>query len=323
MSRNKEVIIGAGLAGLIAGHVFPMAKIVEARKSPHREHTALLRFRSNTVGEVVGVPFNEVTVHKGIYSCGKFVNPNIMVANLYSQKVVGRIEPRSILNVDCCKRFVAPDDMYSELEHKLSSRISYGYTISSDDLMDNYVKINDDRVRYISTMPMKLIFDLVIGTIPDRLYSNAPKFEYNGIRTVRWTIVGANAHQTIYYPDHSTPLYRASLVGDILTAECVAHAGELPYTQDATPPGVIEIISESFGISKNDLASEHVSMQKYGKISDISDEWRTEFIRFLTEKYGVYSLGRFATWKPKLLDDVIKDAREVASLIRSQRFTVF
>ncbi|WP_333981926.1 hypothetical protein, partial [Pseudomonas aeruginosa] len=72
---HKVIIVGAGLAGLIAAHRFPQAQIIDAATPTSKErHNALLRFRSPVIGQLTGIPFREVTVHKAIYIDGEFVS---------------------------------------------------------------------------------------------------------------------------------------------------------------------------------------------------------------------------------------------------------
>lgn len=52
------IILGAGLSGLIAGCMFPLAKIIESSKKEDyfsNSHKALLRFRTSAVGDALGI----------------------------------------------------------------------------------------------------------------------------------------------------------------------------------------------------------------------------------------------------------------------------
>ena len=51
------IILGAGMAGCIAGIVNKDAVIFEKFSKPALNHQALLRFRDESVGDVVGIPF--------------------------------------------------------------------------------------------------------------------------------------------------------------------------------------------------------------------------------------------------------------------------
>ena len=87
MRNTTPVIVGAGLAGLLAAHAWPGASLVEAAARPTEVHKAVLRFRTRNVANLVGIEFRAVRVHKGIWQSTKFVEPNIRSANLYAQKV--------------------------------------------------------------------------------------------------------------------------------------------------------------------------------------------------------------------------------------------
>ena len=55
-------IVGAGLAGLIAGSIFPRAQLFEAGDESQSIHKAVLRFRTSAVGDATGVEFKKVNV---------------------------------------------------------------------------------------------------------------------------------------------------------------------------------------------------------------------------------------------------------------------
>jgi hypothetical protein len=61
-------IVGAGMAGCLAGVLNPTATIYEAAESFQQNHDAVLRFRDDQVSKQVGIPFKKVKVRKGIYA---------------------------------------------------------------------------------------------------------------------------------------------------------------------------------------------------------------------------------------------------------------
>ena len=84
-------IFGAGISGLLAGCLLPQAEIFEAAPKGNINHKALLRFRTRSVGDAVGIEFRAVTVRKAIWLDGRFVAPTIQLANWYSRKVTEQI----------------------------------------------------------------------------------------------------------------------------------------------------------------------------------------------------------------------------------------
>jgi hypothetical protein len=71
-------------------------------------------------------------------------------------------------------------------------------------------------------------------------------------------------------------------------------------------------LTEDFGLPYDSVMEwEEPAVQKYGKLSPIDEQKRRAFILAMTDQYRVYSLGRFATWRQILLDDVVKDVQVI------------
>jgi hypothetical protein len=106
-----------------------------------------------------------------------------------------------------------------------------------------------------------------------------------------------------------------SISGSKLIAEYIdVHKNN--YTLDDRVNNIIDYLFCDFGINCGiDNVNSHT--QKYGKITPIDDRVRKDFMLHLSKKYNIYSLGRFATWRQILLDDVCKDLRVIESLINS------
>lgn len=293
------MIVGAGLAGLIAAHVFPKEPVVEARPEPTELHKALLRFRSPVVGELTGIEFAPVTVRKGIWMDGEWHEPNIRVANLYSQKVIGKLSDRSIWNLDSETRWIAPENLYERLVDSVGSRISWGekaHFLNSDSPV-------------ISTAPMPVVLrEIGIQAEPGE-FKRAP------IDVRRFRIPGAAVYQTVYFPTREHTLYRASITGDLLICEFTERDGDIPGWQS-------DVVS-AFGLRESDVHQyeelERVS-QEHGKIAPINESYRRSLIHALTEDFNIFSLGRFATWRNILLDDVVHDAAVIKRLINASQY---
>ena len=285
-------IIGAGLSGLIAGHIFHGAKIIECNDRIKTNHKALLRFRTNKVSQVTGIPFRKVVVYKAIWCNGEFHQPNPTMANAYSQKCTGEILQRSIWNIDPCERWIAPDNFADQLADQLADRIVYGVAW-------NFNEQYDDVETIISTVPMKYLTD-----------KTAPLFHHKKIHVYRADLGPIyDVFQTVYFPDKKNPIYRATITGRTLIVESVEELSNVNmYDVDAV-----------FDISCRKLKFE-MTAQKFGKITPIDDNWRRNFIHQLTLQRKIYSLGRFAIWKNILLDDVVDDCYVIKRLIRADAY---
>lgn len=292
------LIYGAGLAGLLAGCHFQSATILEAGPASQATHKAVLRFRTKAVGEAVGIDFRKVTVRKGIWSRGRFQRPNIALANAYARKVVGTLVDRSIWNLETVERYVAPEDLLAQLTERCVSRIEYNMPVTQARMTDH-----DHRI-IISTIPMNTMYKLVDPFTP------SPVFQYAPIIVKRWRIPGADVFQTVYFPDGSLPLYRASITGDLLIAEFVESSTQNNMWK--------EKLYDAFGLNAADLNNQiETTTQRYGKILPIDDVWRHRFMYELSTKYRIFSLGRFGTWRNILLDDVLHDIAVIRRLMKT------
>ncbi len=297
----KIAIVGAGLSGLIAAHAWPQAAIFERDPSPQQHHKALLRFRGEGVAALTGIEFRKVMVRKAIYSGGTFCNPTLRHANSYSAKVLGRIvNDRSIWNLEPVERWIAPDDLYAQLVHNVQNRISWGIDF---DLLGASSRAGN---QIINTIPLPIALKKLGEDCADSI-----AFEAAPIAVRRYKVAGCDVFQTIYFPDPELPVYRASITGELLICESVG--GQLPVAEE------LAIMEEAFGVHGRCTEIES-SRQRYGKIAPIDAATRRALLLRLTENYGIYSLGRFATWRNVLLDDLIHDIAVIKKLMTSDRY---
>ena len=101
------------------------------------------------------------------------------------------------------------------------------------------------------------------------------------------------------------------MVGNIVISESIRKPDK------RTEENIIRALNDDFGIKANKLSGVESSEQEYGKILPIDDRLRKQFIYEMTTKYNIYSVGRFATWRQILLDDVVEDVQHVEQFIRS------
>jgi hypothetical protein len=293
------IILGAGLSGLIAAAVNPQARVLEALSKDRQQHRAVLRFRSAAVGDAVGIPFRKIRVYKNIWMEYKFHEPNIQLSNLYSHKVTDGYFDRSIWKTESVERYIAPEDFILQLIDQVGDRVEWETPVH--ELPKNYP--------IISTIPMNAMLKLA-GLEPRKEVA----FKFSPIRVQRFRVKAADVFQTIYYPSPATAVYRASITGDLLIVESVEGVPEIS-------PELTEVL-DSFGLAESDLEvidSNH--KQSYGKIAPIDESFRRYAVEKLSQKHGVYSLGRFATWRNILLDDVLQDLTVIKKLVNADSYT--
>lgn len=313
MSRQSIIIIGAGMAGLLAGNILRRhnTQIVERQPELPNNHHAVLRFRTTRVSDACHIPFREVRVHKMVI--GDY-NP-IQAAMLYSRKVTGRYELRSIKDLSPADRYIAPVDFIAQAAGSLN--IAYGV-----DAVSYFNPLSDreefDAIPIISTMPMPALMDLL------EYPGERPVFKYEPGWTARATIPDCDVHITAYVPEPVFPLYRASITGNELIMEFVGGMGcgseALPWAESA-----LDRVVSAFGLEPELSHSGMVlSGSRYAKLGHLSPKDRKlaeDFMHWASMHFNVYSLGRFATWRSGLLlDDVVSDVLRIEHWISSGKY---
>lgn len=301
------IVVGAGMAGLVAAHYFKRQNVVifEAQQSLPNNHDALLRFRTDKVAKLTGIDFKKVQVRKAIFSEGQYhAECNPRLANQYSAKVCDEIISRSIWDLEPVERYIAPADFIQRAATGLDIRYSSALTDLAAGSSDGAV---------ISTIPMPSLMALAHWPSP-------PKFNFKPIWTITADITQPNyvdVYQTIYFPGNErefAPVYRASITGDRLIVECVSdpnlesNNGYMDY---------LAAVGRRFGLP-GAYSNIVVKKQQYGKLVPLRSDAGYNFMYAMTHEYGIYSLGRFATWRQLLMDDVVDDCVVIERLMRSR-----
>jgi len=295
-------IFGAGLAGLIAGCVFPKAEIYEKNDKDFVSHQALLRFRTNKVSEITGVKFKKVCVLKSIWSEGKEAKPTPRIVAMYSKKVTGKYENRSIMDISTKERYIAPDNFHKILVDEMEDRIHFGWEVDKTQCELN--------TPIISTLPLSLNAKMLGYDF--KTINNTSSIFVN-----KFKIDNCDLYATVYYPDFDTSIYRASITGNTLIIESKEKLNLKPNSE-----WDIDII-ESFGLFNaklNTLIANHE--QKMGKLTEVNDSERRVMIYNMSHDHDLFSLGRFALHKNILLDDVAKDIFVIKSMINDDSYGI-
>ena len=285
-------IFGAGLSGLIAGIYFPRSILFEKNKEPVLNHHAVLRFRTDEVSSVTGIKFNKVNVVKSIYSEGREHNPSPRLVALYSKKVIGKYENRSIIDISTKERYIAPNDFHELLVEQCIDRINFGYEITNKDFSN--------------------VFNTKISTLPISVNSQMLGYDFNVKNTIshifinKLKIIGCQMYSTVYFPDISTSVYRASITDDILIIESMTDIDNID----------IATVLAACGLTGASI--DHIMInykQVTGKLAEINDSDRRVQIYKMSHDHNVFSLGRLALHKTKLLlDDIPHDLRVIRDM---------
>jgi hypothetical protein len=308
----KMKIIGAGMAGLLAGQYFRSHQpiILEHQESLPNNHHALLRFRSNVVSDLTGIRFKKVKVHKMInYKGDHFTQSNLHLNNMYSHKVTGAIHPRSAIDLSPAERFIAPPDFIRQAAQGLDIE----YCVDGTRMIDQQMLGCDTPL--ISTMPMRALASTLNFELDCELKTKS-------IWTVKFDLcMDIDIYQTVYYPNPDIPLYRLSVTGNKVIAEFT----ENPYNhwQTQTNGNIYHFLENDFAIpaSKERAINHIIREQLHGKLIPADREILREFMAWATREYNIYSLGRWGTHRQLLMDDVVQDLKVIGNLIASGNYS--
>lgn len=295
-------IIGAGLAGLLAANMLRHRRPVvhEAQSELPNNHSAVLRFRSSAVGDILNIPFQKVTMIKTHL---EWMNP-VADALAYSFKNGGKYRSdRSIIaGTTVAERWIAPKDLITRMAADVDIKLN------SNDGFENAG--NDEPI--ISTIPMPRLMELLnYHSMP----SAADGVQFNSIpgANIKATIANCDAYISLLVPDPAFRFSRVSITGDELTIEMpnsYFDKDDYRNTGEFHSMSTVNVVAALLGINSKLITNVTVHRQKYAKITPIDDDQRKAFMHWATDKFGIYSLGRFATWRPVLLlDDLINDLR--------------
>lgn len=295
--QNVDVV-GAGMSGLLAAAILRKNcnSLHEAAASLPNNHSAVLRFRSSIIADTLNIPFRRVQAMKAVEV---WRNP-IADALAYSRKTNGTATLRSVLGAygSLEERFIAPPDLVERMAGLVEAPIVFG---------QEYPFWVSGARPVISTIPMPSLMKVLAYPEAEFL-----QFRHLSGANVLAKIEDADAYCSLYIADPSFPAGRISLTGDQMAAECCG--GWRPAPDEARAFAVF--CAEKLGLHSSQVGPAEVRQQRYAKILPIEEDARRRFIMWASEERGIYSLGRYATWRPGLLlDDLVNDVRVIQRLI--------
>jgi hypothetical protein len=288
-------IVGAGMAGLLAANMLHRRDpvVIEAAEELPNNHHAVLRFRSTVVADTLGIPFRKVSIIKDALP---WRNP-VADALAYSHKNTGvRRSDRSITSgLTTAERYIAPPNLIDMMAKRVDVRLG-----------TNWAGVQDGKPT-VSTIPMPALMKLLGWEGADR-FKSSPAVHITAL------VDNCDAYVSLLVPNPVTPISRISLTGKELSVEI---PGSRDWPQDAewARDQVKDYASHAaslVGVEPEDVYDIKWHQARYAKILPIQDDERREFIYEASVKHNIFSLGRYATWRPGLLlDDLVQDVRKI------------
>ena len=294
-------IVGSGLAGLLAANLLSHRDpyVYERQFKLPNNHSAVLRFRTSLIGDALNIPFKEVTLIK---SSAPWKNP-VADALAYSHKNTGTFSSdRSIIKGDVSdKRWIAPPNLIGLMAARLlPHRIYFNYTYN---FQEPSSKDPNNPTPIVSTIPMPILMQELEYPHLDKV-----DFRYSNGFNIKAKIKGCNAYVSLLVPHPDIPFSRVSITGDEIIIE--THSQQEEEFPNTFAEMNMSVAIDLLGIDHKRITDITAHRQRYSKINKIDEDIRKDFIFWATDNFGIFSLGRFATWRPGLLlDDLVKDIR--------------
>jgi hypothetical protein len=296
-------IIGAGMAGLLAANMLRHRDPVVIEKQPTlpNNHSAVLRFRSPIVGDVLNVPFKKVIMIKDHIPWRNSVADAL--AYSFKNGSTYRSDRSIIAGTTVAERWIAPLDLIGRMAERSTINFSQEFIVDGS-----------SNTPTISTMPMQLLMELL--DYPGR---HAISFNFVPGVNVTARIERCDAYISLLVPDPAMQFSRISITGDELIVEVPA----IDSLRSDIAERIVSAAAELIGIDKTKIKEVLIRQQRYAKITPIDDAARKNFMHWATDKFNIYSLGRFATWRPGLLlDDLVQDIRKIDRWLSAGKYAV-
>lgn len=299
------------MAGLLAAGMLrkDCASVMEAQSGLPKNHSAVLRFRSSIVGDTLNIPFKKV---KAVRAIQPWKNP-IADIMAYSLKTNGDYTLRSIANADAMvvDRYIAPPDFVERMAATVIAPIVYDQKVGGLTLLELA-----KTAPVISTLPMPTLMGLLDWP------GQRPEFRSVRGVNITATIAGADLYCSLYVPDPHVGAYRLSMNGDQLIVEIALHGNENTFKPEQDIPHYLQQALVLLGIDAWKVISHGWSHQRFMKILPIDEGIRQRFIIWASDTHNIYSLGRFATWRPGLLlDDIVNDVRAIQHIVKNGSYS--
>jgi len=182
--------------------------------------------------------------------------------------------------------------------------------------------------RLISTIPLPEVFGLLVN-LPDKVKKAFSMLRFNSILVINLGIKRDDITEKhwIYYPEGDTAFYRigfpTNFSMDVAPPKRTSIYAEISYSRNKEihKDRMISIAIED--LKKTGILSDEKDIEvclpvdiKYGYVVyDADRKWAVGVIKDYLKRFGVYSIGRYGSWRYMSMEDVILEGKELATCL--------
>ena len=306
--RYDVVILGGSVSGRMMAKrlemVFPEMSVLIIDKKDPRIHP----FHLHRPIDLPGLDkIKPVKMRVGVYDGKEFKNqPTLLDINRYAGKVFGYLQVTNINNVQDQMIYpVTKEELISALKSKYVVLEEEALGICLEDkeifLEKGFSGVRAIQYRYlINTIYLPKFLELAS-------FEHDINFKFTPLNTTMVPMRNTELYHMIYNTDGFCSTTRTTLLNNSLFIETC---------DDAFGEKDDEYLRGLYGVPINEVPS--LGKIYPGRIDPIPQQQRKPLFHYLTEKYNIFTIGRYGAWTYKVANDIWDDTIQIVDWIYSK-----